>query len=71
MLGKRYAAALADATNENVYLVKYYHNDSNPSVKFDEGIMYVRTGSEDKPEWVPIRAAFRYVTQKPWTRIPV
>ncbi|ETO33207.1 hypothetical protein RFI_03899 [Reticulomyxa filosa] len=22
-------------------------------------------------EWVPVRAAFRYVTQKPWSRIPI
>ena len=33
--------------------------------------MYLRTGDEEKEEWVPIRAAFRYVTQKPWTRIPL
>jgi len=23
------------------------------------------------PEWLPVRAALRYVTQKPWTRMPV
>ena len=30
--------------------------------------MEVRTAEN---EWVPIRAAFRYVTQKPWQRIPL
>jgi len=30
--------------------------------------MYVRNS---EGEWIPIRAAFRYVTQKPWNRIPL
>lgn len=27
--------------------------------------------TDDNEEWLPVRAAFRYVTQKPWKRIPI
>src|SRR5689334_19223342 len=30
--------------------------------------MFVR---DQENEWVPIRACFRYVTQKPWNRFPI
>lgn len=63
-----YAATLADLTGETVHYVSYYQNDDNPPVKFDNGIMYIRTESN---EWLPVRAAFRYVTQKPWNRLPL
>lgn len=64
-----YAAALADVMKEPVLLVSFYDNDKDPDVRFDENnVMEVR---DEKGEWVPIRAAFRYVTQRPWNRIPV
>lgn len=63
-----YARTLADLVKEPVYAVEFHHDDPNPPVKFTSGIMYVR--AKDKV-WIPITAAFRYVTQKPWTRIPV
>ncbi|MFW5972121.1 MAG: hypothetical protein ACOCRL_01415 [Bacillota bacterium] len=63
-----YAAALADLTDDQVFLVSCYMNDEDPSVRFVDGVMEVKSG-EDK--WVPIKAAYRYVTQKPWNRIPV
>lgn len=62
-----YAATLADLTNEKVYLVKFLHDDPEPPVKFEDEIMYVK----DDGEWLPIRAAYKYVTQKPWNRIPI
>ena len=63
-----YAAALAELTNEKVFLVSYFTDDENPAVRFNNGVMEVRDSSDS---WNPIRAAFRYVTQKPWNRIPV
>ena len=63
-----YAAVLAELTGEEVYLVSSYLGDEDPSLRFVNGIMEVRDRDKD---WIPIRAAFRYVTQKPWNRIPV
>ena len=63
-----YAAVLADVMNEPVHYVSFYKDDADPAVRFEEGIMQVRTAEN---EWVPIRAAFRYVTQKPWNRLPL
>ncbi len=63
-----YARVMADVMNEKVYLVQFDKNDENPAVKFKEGIMYIE---ESKDNWIPIRAAFRYVTQQPWNRIPL
>ncbi len=61
-----YANTIADLTGETVYLVpcmngedKFYH--------FEDGVLYI----DHEGEKIPIRAAFRYVTQKPWNRIPV
>ncbi|SIT04506.1 ATP-grasp domain-containing protein [Belliella pelovolcani] len=62
-----YAATIADVFEENVFLAKFDKADIDPPVKFDGGIMYVRN---EKEEWVKVRAAFRYVTQEPWTRLP-
>ncbi|MBR9922219.1 MAG: hypothetical protein GYB31_15375 [Bacteroidetes bacterium] len=68
MEAKGYAHALATVYNEPVNLVTYYHDDPNPGVRFSDGIMEVRT---EKNTWIPIRGAFRYLTQKPWTRLPL
>lgn len=62
-----YAATIADLTKENVYLVPFYNNEEQ-HVSFENGVMHIVL---DDGEKVPIRAAFRYVTQKPWNRIPV
>lgn len=61
-----YAAALADLTGEPVYLTPM-PSDQLIAARFDQGVLSVMT-----PEgaWTPIRAAFRYVTQRPWNRIP-
>ncbi len=64
-----YAAAMADEFQEPVLLAEFYENDPDPPVRFDENrVMEVRT---PEGEWKPIRGAFRYVTQRPWSRIPV
>ncbi len=61
-----YAATIADLTGEKVYLIPHF-NKEGQSISFENGVMMVDL--EDKTK-VPIRAAFRYVTQKPWNRIP-
>eukprot|EP00602_Paraphysomonas_sp_CaronLab_P004133 CAMPEP_0185024848 /NCGR_PEP_ID=MMETSP1103-20130426/8031_1 /TAXON_ID=36769 /ORGANISM="Paraphysomonas bandaiensis, Strain Caron Lab Isolate" /LENGTH=544 /DNA_ID=CAMNT_0027557919 /DNA_START=57 /DNA_END=1691 /DNA_ORIENTATION=+ len=73
-----YAAALADITGEPVHLIPAWSNTElfGPSIyKFENDILYTRRPTNDpvvtSEEWVPIRAAFRYVTQKPWSKIPV
>ncbi|MTI59466.1 MAG: hypothetical protein FH762_05665 [Firmicutes bacterium] len=63
-----YAAVLAELTGEKVYLVSYFTGDDMPGIRFIKGIMEAR---DCQGCWKPIRAAFRYVTQKPWNRIPV
>mmetsp|Transcript_13002 Transcript_13002/g.20851 ORF Transcript_13002/g.20851 Transcript_13002/m.20851 type:complete len:500 (+) Transcript_13002:55-1554(+) len=62
-----YAAALADISEEKVYLVKWNDNDPDPPAKIENSQLWVRSASG---EWLPVRACFRYVTQRPWTRIP-
>lgn len=63
-----YAAVIADVMNEPVHYVPFFQDDMDPPVRFDDGVMSVL--GEDG-EWHVIRAAFRYVTQRPWSRIPI
>jgi hypothetical protein len=63
-----YAAAMADEFQEEVLLAPFFRQDENPPVRFVDKLMEVR---DAEGIWHPIRAAFRYVTQKPWDRIPV
>lgn len=62
-----YAATLADLTGEPVWLVPFHKDDLGKSAEFDsEGVLHVI----HEGERIPIRGAFRYVTQQPWNRIP-
>ncbi len=63
-----YAAVIADVMKEPVYYASFYDDEPNPAVRFEKGIMYVR---DEKEQWQPIRAAFRYLTQRPWNRLPL
>ncbi|MFT7582481.1 MAG: hypothetical protein ACI9MR_004163, partial [Myxococcota bacterium] len=63
-----YAAALADLTREPVWLSPFPANGDDKPTRFDKGVLHVR---DQSGEWHPIRAAFRYVTQQPWTRLPL
>ncbi len=63
-----YAAMMAETTGERVWLVPFFESDPEPLARFTEaGVLEICTPDGD---WVPIRAAFRYVTQRPWCRIP-
>jgi hypothetical protein len=62
-----YAATLADAMNEQVYLVPC-HSGVHNFTRFIDGILEIQS---ENGSWIQIRAAMRYVTQKPWTKIPL
>lgn len=63
-----YASIMADVFGEEVLYAPFYQNDLDPPVRFVDGVMEIR---DEQGMWQPIRAAFRYVTQRPWSRIPV
>jgi hypothetical protein len=62
-----YAAALADLTGEAVWLVPCYETTKDGPARFTDGVLEVR---DPDGHWHPVRAALRYVTQRPWNRIP-
>ncbi len=61
-----YAATLAELMNEEVYLIPHMDNETNHLLHQDK-IIHLKHDGELKP----IRAALRYVTQKPWNRLPI
>lgn len=61
-----YAAAIAEATGEDVHLVPCHLTLDEPQHRVEDGIVEARVDGR----WIPIRAALRYVTQRPWTRLP-
>ncbi len=62
-----YAAMMADVVGEPVWLVPCFQNDPDLPVRFSEDrVLEIRTPDG---AWVPIRAALRYVTQRPWSRL--
>lgn len=63
-----YAAVIAEVFQEPVYYVSFYQDDPDPAVRFTDQVMEVR---DEKGNWHPIRAAFRYLTQRPWNRLPL
>ena len=62
-----YAAVIADVFSEDVLLVPFYNGRENNHIKIENDVIHIFFESE----WIPIRAVFRYVTQKPWNRLPL
>ncbi len=62
-----YAATLADLSGEDVWLVPCFDQEENPLVNRDGVLHFINEENEE----IPIRACLRYVTQKPWNRLPV
>ena len=60
-----YASTIADLTGEDVYLIPHFDNEEQTIFYKDNQMFFHHEGQE-----LPIRACFRYVTQKPWNRIP-
>lgn len=63
-----YAHVIADVMDEDCLLVPYYNGEDNDHIKIDDEWICVKN---EQGEWQTIRAAFRYVTQRPWTRVPL
>ena len=62
-----YAATIADLTGEDVFLAPCFADDPAPKVRVaSTGVLEVLF----EEDWYPVRCAFRYVTQRPWTRLP-
>jgi len=62
-----YAATISTVFEENVYLVPFYSHEKNEHIKIENGIIHIFVENE----WIPLRAVFRYVTQRPWNRLPL
>ena len=62
-----YAAIIADVFKENVLLVPMYNGEDNDHVKIENDVIHILSDGE----WKPMRAIFRYLTQKPWNRLPL
>ncbi|MED5373280.1 MAG: hypothetical protein VX899_19835 [Myxococcota bacterium] len=62
-----YAAILADLTQEPVLLAHLPASEGPECVQVDDGVLSVQ---DPDGAWTPLRGAFRYVTQRPWTRLP-
>ena len=61
-----YAAAIADALQSDVWLVHVPDGAEASLLRTTDGVVSVCIDGV----WTPVRAAFRYVTQRPWTRLP-
>ncbi len=61
-----YAAVIADVFNEKVLLITDYDEAPERNLKVENDLLYAHVDDA----WVPLRAAFRYVTPKPWTWLP-
>lgn len=61
-----YASVMADVFEEPVHLVHF--DGANKNLRWSDRLLEIET---QKGEWIPIRAAFRYVTQQPWAKIPI
>ena len=65
-----FCSTLAELANEKVWLAQYFDDETaaNSICKWENGLLHVRDVSD---KWHPIRACIRYVTQRPWKRIPL
>ncbi|TXF90318.1 hypothetical protein FUA23_07300 [Neolewinella aurantiaca] len=62
-----YAAVIADVFNEDVLLITDYAGAPERNLKLENDQLFALVEND----WVPLRAVFRYVTQKPWNRLPI
>ncbi len=63
-----YAAVIADVFQEPVYYVSFYEDEEDPGVRIENNAVEVR---DPEGNWHPVRALFRYLTQRPWNRLPL
>ncbi len=63
---RAYAAVLAELSGEPVWWVHWPQGEENIAFVDSRGVLNLRTDNGQ----VPIRAAFKYLTQRPWNRLP-
>lgn len=63
-----YAAVMADVFGEAVYLVPFMDEERHEHIRYRRGHMEIMA---EGSSWLPVKAAFRYVTSRPWNRIRV
>lgn len=63
-----YAHALSDLIGQPVFLVPFYNEANNDHIKINsEGIFVL----DENKNWIFLDVVFRYLTQKPWNRLPM
>ncbi len=62
-----YAATIADVFQEEVLLITDYRGAEDRYLKVEDQWLF----AYHEGEWVRLRAAFRYLTQRPWSRLPI
>jgi len=62
-----YAAVIADVFDEDVLIIPMYEGESNDHIRLENDIIEVFHNDV----WIPLRGVFRYLTQKPWNRLPL
>lgn len=62
-----YAAAMAEVFHEEVWLVPYFNAEKNEHVSYQDRTFFILLNGKK----FPVRAMFRYVTQRPWNRLPM
>ncbi len=62
-----YAHVIADVMNEPVLEVPFFDAPDAQYIRVTDGVIEVFFENE----WVPLRGVFRYLTQKPWNRLPL
>ena len=67
-----FCSVLAEITNEKVWFATYFEDETEQetgAVKWSsDGQMFIR---DELNVWHPIRACLRFVTQRPWKRLPL
>jgi len=61
-----YAQVIANVFQEPVYLVEWKNTETPSPVRYSQNRMEICIAEN---EWIPLRAAYRYITQKPWNRL--
>ena len=62
-----YASVIADVFDEEIFFVELFDNQENAHLRLNERYLEVHHAGE----WHRLRGAFRYLTQRPWNRLPL
>ncbi|WP_196890967.1 ATP-grasp domain-containing protein [Aureivirga marina] len=62
-----YAHAIANRFNEEVFYIPFYNDERHDKIRYINDQFFVY----HQKAWQPIRGVFRYLTKKPWNRLPI